>query len=143
MRVLLFILMLVLLPLRGWMGDAMATSMAVAELQAAASPKTAMYSVADQASKTRASAGFYAKNESTHAVSAVSDCAGHTAAAQTDTDDADHCTPCSACGACHSASMSSPTPVWAAAVHGATPGVWPADAFLSADAATTQKPPIS
>jgi len=143
MRVLLFILMLTLLPLRGWMGDAMATSMAVAELQAAASAKTAIHSIADQASKTMASVGFDVKNTSNHAVSAMSDCAGHTAAAQTDTDNADHCTPCSACGACHSASMSSPAPVWAAAVHGSTPLVWPADAFFSADAAPGQKPPIS
>lgn len=146
MRILLFILMLTLLPLRGWMGDAMATSMAVAELQAAASPKNAMHSVASQASNTRASTGFDAENTSNHAVSAVSavsDCAGHAAAAVADSGDADHCTPCSACGACHSASMSSPDPVWAAAVHGSTPVIWPADAFLSADAAATQKPPIS
>ena len=141
MRVLLFILMLTLLPLRGWMGDAMATSMAVAELQAVAGSKIAIHSVAGKATDLRAVTGFDAEIPSHSAVAAGSDCTGHTAAA--DADDADHCTPCSACGACHSASMSSTAPALAAAVHGATPMAWLDDAFLSADAAAHQKPPIS
>ena len=146
MRLLLFILMLALLPIRGWMGDAMATGMAVAELQAAANPKTAMHSAANQTSKRMAGSGPNVETTSHHAVSAVSDCAGHAAAAPTDanhTDDADHCTPCPACGACHSASMSTAALAWSAVVHGSTPMIWPADAFFSADAVPRQKTPIS
>lgn len=146
MRILLFILMLALLPMRGWMGDAMATSMAVAEMQAAAGPKNAMHSAADQASKRLDGSGFDLETTSHHTVSAFSDCAGHTAAAPTGanhTDDADHCTPCPACGACHSASMSTTAPTWATVVHGSTPMIWPADAYFSADAVSRQKPPIS
>ena len=145
MRILLFVLMLALLPIRGWMGDAMATSMAVAELQAAASTKNAVHSVADEANNFRATA-FEADTTSRHTVSVISDCAGHAAMAPTDanhTDDADHCTPCSACGACHSASMSTTAPTWATVVHGSTPMIWPADAYFSADAVSRQKPPIS
>jgi hypothetical protein len=143
MRMLLFILMLVLLPIRGWMGDAMATGMALAELQAAAGPKNAMHSAANQASKLMAGSGFNVETTSRHA---VSDCAGHVAAAPTDannTDDADHCTPCPACGACHSASMSTAAHAWSAVVHGSTPMIWPANAFFSADAVPRQKTPIS
>ena len=146
MRVLLFILMLVLLPVRGWMGDAMATGMAVAELHAANSTKPAIHSVADQANKTWAKDSFYTNNASMQAHSvtgAPSDCAGHAGADDSATADADHCTPCSACGACHSASMSTATLDWAAAVHGSAPLAWPADAFFSAVAAPHQKPPIS
>ena len=142
MRVVLFILMLTLLPLRGWVGDAMATNMAVAELQSAAQSKISMPPLADQSVKARAGVVVVIKSTSVHGGSAGSDCAGHTAASAAALDDADACTPCAACGACHSASISSVAPAWAAAVHGSTLPAWPADAFLSADAADTQKPPI-
>jgi hypothetical protein len=146
MRAVLFILMLVLLPLRGWMGDAMATGMAVAELHAASSTISATHSGAEQAGKVWAKDGFDTKSTSMQAepVAAMpSDCAGHAGADDSAAADADHCTPCSACGACHSASMSTAALDWAAAVHGSAPLAWPADAFFSADAAPHQKPPIS
>ncbi|MBC7548003.1 MAG: hypothetical protein H7224_05085 [Polaromonas sp.] len=149
MRLLLFILMLTLLPLRGWMGDAMATGMAVAELRAAASPKSTIHSIATSPGKSGPSIGFDEKNLSKVDVSAASvlsstpDCAGHTVADNMATDDDGHCTPCAACGACHSASMSTTDPQWASAVHGTAPKASQADAFFSADAALRQKPPIS
>ena len=143
MRILLFILMLTLLPLRGWTGDAMATSMAVAELQAAASPVAAIHSIADMANKSAAETGFDAKDLSSHAVSVVSDCTGHTVSDNMASHDDGHCTPCAACGACHAASMSTETLRGLPAVHGSVPAAWSKDTFFSADAAPSQKPPIS
>ena len=143
MRILLFILMLTLLPLRGWTGDAMATSMAVAELQAAVSPVSAIHSIAKTADRSGADTGLDAENLSFHAVSTVSDCAGHTASEGMALDDDGHCTPCAACGACHAASMSTATLRGLPALHGSVPAAWSKDAFFSADTALRQKPPIS
>jgi hypothetical protein len=146
MRVVLFILMLTLLPLRGWMGDAMATGMAVAELKSPSLSQIAMHSIADGLDKSSAGIGFNAQNMTVHQISAdttLSDCAGHTAADNMALDDDGHCTPCAACGACHSASMNTAVPQWAPAVHGSAPTARSADAFFSADTAAQQKPPIS
>jgi hypothetical protein len=149
MRMLLFILMLTLLPLRGWMGDAMATGMAVAELQASVSAKNvdgAMHSVAGSAINVGTESTFHSKNTLSPPdapIAAASDCAGHMGAEDSAAADMDHCTPCSACGACHSASMSAIALPWGASLHGAVLTARPDDAFFSADAASGQKPPIS
>ena len=143
MRVLLFILMLTLLPLRGWMGDAMATGMALAELQAVAGAEKAHQSVTDVSSHAKRANGLHTENKSVKAASALSDCTGHAGTDDSAAVDPDHCTPCSACGACHTASMSTATLRGLPAVHGSVPAARSQDAFLSADAAPSQKPPIA
>lgn len=152
MRCLLFVLMLALLPLRGWLGDSMATQMAVAELQAVAAPDRtphtashAMNNIAVPASKPRATVGFDAENDLKALLAADSHCAGHADSANQpdDADDANSCQPCSTCGACHGASITAfgarplpPLPMVALASS-------PSAAFWSADALLSQKPPIS
>lgn len=143
MRILLFILMLTLLPLRGWTGDAMATRMAVAELQASVSQVSAIHSIAKKAGKSTANTGFDAKNSSAQAASTVPDCAGHPAPDSMTLDDDGHCTPCAACGVCHAASMSTAAAQGLPSVRGSMFAAWPTDAFFSADMAPRQKPPIS
>ena len=143
MRIVLLILMLTLLPLRGWMGDAMATSMAFAELRASSNSASISIGDADRASKSQAKHVVQVQRPSDYVVLAGTDCEGHTLSGQATSEEAVHCTPCSACGACHSTSISSAGPVWVSAVHGGDLLAMPADAFFSADAASSQKPPIS
>ena len=121
MRYLVVALMIFLLPLRGWTGDAMATHMASTSLS----------------SETR-SAG-------THEMSAVTDCAGHKAGAQADlsvSKNADDGT-CQACQACLTVALSSSTALDSVLFVPPLPPLVTAAQFTSADAAPGQKPPIS
>lgn len=126
MRHLLFVFLIALLPLRGWVGDAMATQMAAGQLQ-------------HQQVQTMdsAHAGHPAK-----AASALHDCADQSDDDSTQTADG-HCETCAACQACHTVALSL-----------AAPGAMPvlsapglpnpaADLFASADTALRKKPPIS
>lgn len=163
MRVLLFALMMVLLPLRAWVSDAMATGMAVAELSASSSlGVSAMKIRAMQAVETRTSSGFDAGNTLAtahrHAMAfsadtspppdhdalneAAFDCAGH-AGNSNDAAAGDACGACSACLTCHVAAVSG-------GVMGLNAFLLPQAAprptrghFASADMALAQKPPIS
>ena len=105
MRIFMLALMMILLPLRGWMGDAMATEMATDQLHAT-------HSIASSALTVGASATFFTKTESTH--SAEHDC--HDTAAQTAVDAAGEllgsdttppvdCSSCSACQSCHAVGL--------------------------------------
>ena len=143
MRIVLFILMLILLPLRGWMGDAMATSMAITDLRASSSPVSINVVGANKASKSQVKEVVQVQSSAGHAAFASPDCEGHTLSGQANSDETDHCTPCSACGACHAASISTTAPTWSAMVHVATLLTWPVDAYFSADEISRQKPPIS
>ena len=135
--------MLILLPLRGWMGDAMATSMAITELRA--SSNSAFVSVVDanKLSKFQGEEVVQVQSSAGHATFVSPDCEGHTSFDQVSSDETDHCTPCSACGACHAASISTTAPTWAAVVHVASLLTWSVDAYFSADEVSRQKPPIS
>lgn len=126
MRHLLFALLIALLPLRGWVGDAMATQMATGQVQhqhaKAAEP---------------AHAGHHAQ-----ASTALHDCANPADDGSTDVAGG-HCESCAACQACHTVGLS-------LAVPGAMPALGApglaspaADLFASADAALRKKPPIS
>lgn len=162
MRVLLFALMIALLPLRGWVGDAMATRMAVAELAPQAHTVHAIKKVAAQAVNTWTSGTFDTKNavlaaqqhhqapsadaSAAHgdadALMAAPDCAGHTAGAATDVGN-DACGTCSACVACHLLAMQpGNTPVQTFLLPCPAP-VLARHNFASADTALSQKPPIS
>jgi hypothetical protein len=140
MRRLSFVLMIALLMLRGWMGEAMATGMALAPLQPL---PTATTIIATNAQDMGAQAHFHhetAESEVFHVAQAMHDCAG-----EPGSDDARHaqCDACAACQACHTVALTplvaSAHPVFSAR---ALPNA-PTAQFASADTARGQKPPIS
>ena len=161
MRIVLFALMIILLPLRGWVSDAMATSMAVAQMGASSQVvDSAIKSRAIQADKTGTSGGFDRENivltayshvmaSSTETANdqgefkeAASDCAGHAGNAQ-DAATSDACGSCSACLTCHVSAIQGGTVVLQAfSLPRAAPQLERRH-FASADTALSQKPPIS
>lgn len=130
MRHLLIALMVVLLPLRGWVGDAMALDMAAQQLHA-------MQTIAASAGTQSANGIFDA--DSLTAMPA--DC--EMLAAPADPQTAPHCTACDTCKLClplaawsHGASI--PSSAWPPALPH-----WQGGDFRSATAAPALKPPIS
>ena len=120
MRRFIFILMIALLPLRGWMGEAMATEMA------------AMNMIAKQTINTLAAADLSLENS-------VADCDMHKTKA------ADHTTAkpsCNYCQACHATGLVSTVQITSFdKVHYAQPLVQ-AHPYASASLALGQKPPV-
>lgn len=139
MRRLLLILMIALLPLRGWAGDAMATGMAAGQMAQMQQTHVATENIAAHAHAASEKAHFDYDIAAPHTGPMAADCAGHGA----DDGDASHCDTCSACQACHAVALAHsghkvPSTFQAFALpHSA------ADQFASADAALRQKPPIS
>ena len=155
MRHLVLALLIVLLPLRGWAGDAMATQMAGAAI--------ATESGAASAHEIKATASLDHSKEVFEEVRAIPDCheqmSHHTDADKGADKRADkgadksasseHCGTyqvsqvCQACQACHTVALSS-SPLLVA-VSFTSPQLRPAHAaaFTSAAAALGQKPPIS
>ena len=133
MRHLILAFMIVLLPLRGWTGDAMATQMASAAV--------AIESVAAHAQKISATATIGPQSQVMpdchEAVSSQPD-TGKTASHETGND---HCGTCLACQACHTVAL---LPALLEVPAGwVSPQLRPArSAFTSAAAALGQKPPI-
>ena len=121
MRYLVVVLMILLLPLRGWTGDAMATHMASTavglEAQVAAADKTGT----------------------------VADCAGHQAGEQTDSSvpKSAGVETCQACQACHTVALSASPTIAGVLFAAPTAPLAAAAQFTSADAALGQKPPIA
>lgn len=137
MRHLILALMIVLLPLRGWAGDAMATRMASAAI--------ATESGAASVHEMMATASLDHPKEVFEVVHAVSDC-HERFAGKLETDQIasnDHCGTCQACQACHTVALS-PSPLSVSASF-TSPQLRPARtaAFTSAASALGQKPPIS
>ena len=140
MRHLLLILMIALLPLRGWAGDAMATGMAAGQVAQLLQRQIATESIAAKAHAVSVTANFDHETTVPDAVPTMADCAGHGG----EDVDASHCDTCSACQACHTVALSHSAAIALSTVfqafslpHSA------ADQFASADAALRQKPPIS
>lgn len=143
MRPLFFALMIALLLVRGWTGDAMANGMALAPLQPShpaselrqLALKTAAIHTADEAAHPTAHAA---------APDAAPDCgAGHAASDGDAPAAAAHCQTCDACQACHSMALTPPAARFHAAFDTRVQPPAKADRFASADAASGQKPPIS
>ncbi|HQS33497.1 MAG TPA: hypothetical protein PLR78_17120 [Polaromonas sp.] len=144
MRALFFALMIALLPLRGWMGDAMATEMAVMQIGHAQAAQHV------QASHTGSSVAAESTPLAHHAMPAVQ--VGHDcgeSAVSDHSDDGDgatggvaHGVSCQYCGACHTLALSSvfeaPSPASRAL---SLPSL--KRSFVSAEAALGLKPPIS
>ena len=163
MRVLLFALMIALLPLRGWVSDAMATSMAVMELGAPSHLLgNATKSRATHADETGTSSSFDAEKTVATALphlrtssadtgtaqdpgklnEAAFDCAGH-AGNTDDTATSDACGACSACLTCHVSAVQADTAALQTfSLQSRAPQLQRRD-FASADTAPSQKPPIS
>ena len=120
MRFLIVALMIFLLPLRGWTGDAMATHMAS---QAVSSP-TAEGPV--------------------HKAGAAADCAGHEASDPSDSTVLKNASgeTCQACQACHTVALSGNSTLDSVLFAAPIPPLLMAAQFTSADAALGQKPPI-
>jgi|688.fasta_scaffold333305_2 hypothetical protein len=130
MRFLVLALMIVLLPLRGWAADGMATQMA--------SDQIAIESGSARTHEIRATAAFDHQNQ------VKPDChEAITEAAMTDmTANQDHCGTCQACQACHTVALL-PTPLEVTANLGSLPLRPARFTFTSVSAALGQKPPIS
>jgi hypothetical protein len=148
MRRLLFALMIALLPLHGWIGDAMATEMAVAQLQ---HPQLATKITAVHAHEMDTGAHFFHEGAAPEAVleqpllqegQVAHDCAGQSSDNPFHAANA-YCESCAACQVCHMVALS---PVVADLNHFISACTLPhaaAAAFTSAEAALGQKPPIS
>lgn len=139
MRHLMLALMIALLPIRGWVGDAMATDMASAK---AVQLQIATKMVAAHAYGTGASGHFDHASMAPAAAQPMPDCAGHGTDESSLTAE-EHCEACPACQACHTVALSPLTRVTSSMV---APPALPrssASHFASAIAALGQKPPIS
>lgn len=143
MRHLMLALMIVLLPLRGWAGDSMATEMA-------AGTASASMSAGAQAHHDPAPATEHAEHTGVtpDSVQALHDCAGHAhqddqaAPGSTAAHDG-YCSTCGACQACHTVALS-PTADQLNIVF-SIPAMRQdlSASFTSASTALSQKPPIS
>ncbi|PHM20621.1 MAG: hypothetical protein CK604_06805 [Curvibacter sp. PD_MW3] len=144
MRILLLALMIALLPLRGWVGDAMAVEMVASALN---DTEIATDFAAPHADNTRPEAEYHAQATAM----AHADCPGHTAmmtSSDSPADDMQHpvhaadCATCAACQICHTVAL---TPVaWHIGTY-ALPAVQPQASshhFASAERAPGFKPPI-
>lgn len=96
MRVLIVTLMIALLPMRAWLGDAMAMQMVT--------HTDTTESIADSPVSKRAEATFSVKSETPHSPCHEADAGMHhgpETAVSTNTDDHSDCGQCSACQVCH------------------------------------------
>lgn len=137
MRHLLFAVLIALLPLRGWVGDAMATQMAAGQVQHRQTQAAAQAEHVHEAVDTA-----HAGHKEAAPEIALHDCTGQADEGSSHSADG-HCETCAACQACHTVALSlaapGPMPVFSAP----TLPRPAADPFASADAALRQKPPIS
>ena len=131
MRHFFLIIMIVLMPLRGWAGDVMGMKMATQQMVVA--------------SKAAHSADFLSsKSEPSTPTAAVShaDCKGQMPEISDMSAD-DHCSTCTACQACFSAALVVPMTVLTFHSVAHSVPVNRGTSFASADIALGQKPPIS
>ncbi|MEO7953124.1 MAG: hypothetical protein ABIR35_03375 [Polaromonas sp.] len=138
MRHLFLIILIALLPLRGWVNDAMATGMVTAQVQQQAAEKI----VAPHAHEAGAKARHGTETLVADASQTAGDCSGHAYSGRAHADDK-HCDSCSVCQACHTVAL----PLAGAHVSASfnlrsVPRAGESQ-FASAEAALGQKPPIS
>lgn len=153
MRFLLFALMIALLPLRGWVGDAMATEMAPAQLGQPGTIKNVAHNTHGSWTKDH----FYHESVAVEALHGVQthheaqspkppllahDCAGQ-ASADHGQSASTACDSCAACQACHTVAIDPQTRLTGPAFNTRTLPGSAATLFASADTARGQKPPIS
>ena len=140
MRHIIVALMIALLPLRAWVGDAMATEMASG---APAHTQIATEKIAASANSARAAVVYDHVSSVQSPAVAAADCGGHGMhAPATEVADAP-CHSCSACQACHTVALSSSVAHTDSFYKPPALTQAPAAQFASAVAALGQKPPIS
>ena len=160
MRIFVIVLMMLLLPLQGWLGDAMAMQMATDQLQhkpdTSQQSENAITSIATNDHRTGGEGHSHAKKAESDAIAHTAlqpaaptghDCAEPAIGSAEDTSQASHntsdCGSCPSCQACHTVALGH-------GAHSGSPGFNPTarlgtaiSPFASADAALSQKPPIS
>lgn len=142
MRHLILALMIALLPIRGWVGDVMATEMASGRTaHIVTGTDNAIETIADHAHTAGAKDNFDHGSAAQQMMVVLTDCEGN----GHDSSPAEHasCEACAACQSCHTVALS---PTAAVASPMLTPLASPSSPlarFASADAAQGQKPPIS
>ena len=140
MRYWFFIIMIALLPLRGWVSDAMATNMAAPQVQH--TQQIATKAIATHAHDTGAKAHFDHEFVVAEAAPTAADCPGHAFVDEAHAADT-HCESCSVCQACHTVALS-PAAAEASAVFNLSTLPCAATAqFASAETALGEKTPIS
>ena len=140
MRHLLLIIMIALLPLRGWAGDAMATNMAAIQAQHLSLNATKGIAIGDY--QTDVKVHFDSETAATKTTSVAADCSGHDSGNVSFEDDT-HCDSCSACQACHTVALSLTSIDAIAAFNVSTLPCAAAAQFASAPVLLGKKPPIS
>ena len=139
MRHLFLIIMIALLPLRGWVSDAMATGMAATQAQQTQTVATKILATHAYAASPKGHLDL--ETMMTAANPTAADCSGHALAAEGHAADT-HCESCSICQACHTVGLT-PTAAGVSAVFniGTLPRAAAAQ-FASASTALGEKPPI-
>ncbi|MES2687345.1 MAG: hypothetical protein V4706_11015 [Pseudomonadota bacterium] len=130
--------MIALLPIRGWVGDVMATEMASTM---ATQPENATKMVAAHAHGAGAEGQFDHETAPQQAAATMPDCPGHGDAPAPATHAS--CDACQACQACHTVALTPPAASPASVMTALAPPHSPVARFASADMAPGQKPPIS
>ena len=134
MRRWFFVLLILLLPLRGWVGDAMAMQMALPGQHA---PASGPMQHADGHSEPAHA------HLSPVALAAADDCGEHTTAQDPgDESDSAHCEACAMCQTCHTVAVLQPAVLLATGQVSPTPPAGNMHGFVSADRALLLKPPI-
>ncbi|GAB3478485.1 hypothetical protein GCM10011496_16870 [Polaromonas eurypsychrophila] len=139
MRHLILALMIALLPIRGWVGDVMATEMASSRPAVLAATNT----IADLTPLVWADGHFDHASAAPQPVAATPDCAGHGNGDSPAPASGAHCEVCPACQACHTVALSPTADTTAPVLAPLSPSHSPVARFASADTAQGQKPPIS
>lgn len=146
--------MIALLPLRGWVGDVMATQMAVEQMReqsgaddtarrgATPSTPSATKSIAAYALFSGAKSTFGHERSADHAAVVAPDCSNHAQSADADSADAG-CANCAICQVCHTVGLTETASVTVPESHPETQPRASVSQFASAVAALGQKPPIS
>jgi hypothetical protein len=138
MRRWFFVLLILLLPLRGWVGDAMAVQMALPGQQV---PANVAMQHAD--SDLHAAHSHSHSHSSTIATAATDDCGGHTMAqVHGDEMDSAHCGSCTMCQTCHSVAVLQPSDLLVTTQVSPTSPRAGLQVFASAERALLLKPPI-
>ena len=139
MRQLFLILMIALLPLRGWVSDAMATEMVTAQVQ---QQQTATKIADSYAYEVDAQAHHDVEIVNAETVQTAAECTSHAFGEDEHAEDT-HCNTCSACQACHTVALSPPTVDVTPTFNPRTLPRAVVAQFVSAEHALGQKPPIS
>ena len=142
MRRWILLIMIALLPMRGWIGDAMATEMASSSSQVNSEQRQyATEIIVDHAHSSGAADHFDYENVQKHSATSGSDCFDHSGAGEAS--DGEHCTTCTVCLVCHTVALSPGFAGSDAALSPVLPPHSPVALFVSADPTHGKKPPIS